>query len=155
MNSTDVHLAYIRWLLARPVFAATVTFNWIGRVALPVAEQKVREFGAWIDRARLGKRFYRSPAEARTKFILIPEKFGDGHPHYHGLIQHPDDRLARHPADNYPALFETAWRAVVPGGSVKIVPLDDEEGWARYCTKETGLNYASVVHSYDHWPSSE
>lgn len=151
MNSKKLTDAYIAWLMERKVYALTLTFNWLGRVTTTSAERKIREFGAFIDRARLGKRFYRKPVEDRTKFILVPEKFTGGYPHYHGVIQCPPEDGARIAASDHAGLFEAAWRAVVPSGTVRLEQVHDAEGWGRYITKETGMNFAGTVHSYDQW----
>jgi hypothetical protein len=153
MNSSKLRSAYFTWLLDRPSFAITLTFNWLGDIAARSAEQKIREFGAFIDRARLGKRFYRKPAEARTKFMLIPEKFSAGYPHYHGVIQCPLADGSRTAPHEYQAAVEDAWRAVAPSGTIRLEPIHDADGWAHYVTKETGMNYDGVVHSFDHWSS--
>lgn len=153
MNNKRLTSEYIRWLMQRPVYAITLTFNWLERVTPGSAERKIRDFGAFIDRARLGSRFYRKPAESRTKFILVPEKFTGGYPHYHGVIQCPPEDRARVTVAKNAALFEEAWRAVVPSGTVHLEPVHDADGWGRYITKETGMNFAGTVHSYDQWSS--
>jgi hypothetical protein len=151
MDSSRLKTAYFSWLLERPAFAITLTFNWLGNVAVRSAEQTIRDFGALIDRARLGNRFYKKPAESRTKFILIPEKFSAGYPHYHGVIQCPPADGSRTAAHEYRAVVEEAWKAVVPSGTIRLEAIHDAEGWAHYVTKETGMNYDGAVHSYDHW----
>lgn len=151
MNSKRLTTEYIEWLMQRPVYAITLTFNWLGRVTPVSAEQTIKEFGAFIDRTRLGKRFYRKPVDDRTKFILVPEKFAGGYPHYHGVIQSPLEAGARTTAADDAALFEEAWRAIVPSGNVRLTPVHDPAGWGRYITKETGMNFEGTVHSYDQW----
>lgn len=151
MNRERLTEAYIGWLMQRPVYAVTLTFNWLGFVTPVSAEEKIREFGSFIDRVRLGRRFYKKPVGSRTKFILIPEKFTGGYPHYHGVIQCPPEDGARVTVADHAALFEEAWRTVVPSGTVRLEPVHDAEGWGRYITKETGMNFEGTVHSYDQW----
>lgn len=151
MSNSGLKSAYIYWLLDRPAFAITLTFNWVGEIAARSAEQAIRDFGALIDRARLGSRFYKKPAEVRTRFILIPEKFSMGYPHYHGVIQCPAAEGSRMAPHEYPAAVEDAWRTVAPSGTIRLEPIHDADGWAHYMTKETGMNYDGVVHSFDHW----
>lgn len=153
MNNRTIVREYIRWLMQRPVYAVTLTFNWLDRVTPVSAERKIREFGGFIDRARLGKRFHRKPVESRTKFILVPEKFTGGYPHYHGVIQCPPDDGGRVTGADNAALFEEAWRTVVPSGTVRLEPVHDADGWGRYITKETGMDFSGTVHSYDQWSS--
>ena len=153
MESKNLVTAYIEWLMERPSYAITLTFNWLGGIMPASAEEKIREFGAFIDRARLGSRFYKKPVEARTKFILVPEKFGGGYPHYHGVIQCPPEDGTSIAGADHAALFEEAWRAVVPSGTIRLEPVHDTEGWGRYITKETGVNFERTVHSYDQWSS--
>ena len=150
-NSKRLVTAYIEWLMERPAYAITLTFNWLGRVTPISAEQAIKEFGAFVDRARLGKRFYKKPVGARTKFILVPEKFSGGYPHYHGVIQCPTEDGTSIAVADHAALFEEAWRAVVPSGTVRLEPVHDAEGWGRYITKETGMNFERTVQSYDNW----
>ncbi len=106
MESKNLVTAYIEWLMERPSYAITLTFNWLGGIMPASAEEKIREFGAFIDRARLGSRFYKKPVEARTKFILVPEKFGGGYPHYHGVIQCPPEDGTSIAGADRAALFE-------------------------------------------------
>ncbi|PVM71276.1 hypothetical protein [Caulobacter radicis] len=72
--------------------------------------------------------------------LLVPEKFGDGHPHFHGILAFPPDDLHRLGETHLIEEYQKAWKATVPSGTLEIRPIYDPDGWIAYCSKESSLS---------------
>lgn len=121
-----------------PAEAITIVFN-RSNLTLPTAEKSVLEFFRLEDRRRLGGRYYAKPERQRSMVLLSPEKFREGHPHYHGLIRLPEEYRYAGGAADYEAQLDRTFSKVFPGGSIRLSNLDDPEGWVAYASKENDL----------------
>jgi hypothetical protein len=129
---------WIEYYALKNPLAVTFVFNW-NTANTYKANNKLREFHKVIDEERLGCRFYKRKPERRLDFLVAPEKFQAGHPHYHGLMSLPFDELERRGVPGAIQHYQAAWKAVVPSGGLHIEPVWDLEGWIAYSSKENCL----------------
>ena len=112
---------------AKPALAMTLAFN---RKTSPAdAVRKTRLLHAMLDRAALGTNWHKR-ADERSSYIAVIEHL-DTNLHVHLAMTCGDKHLAC-----VDAAATTAWRKLVPGGSVVIKPAHDVAGWGRYLSKE-------------------
>lgn len=124
--------------------AVTFVFNWKS-ASNRTARLKLKEFHARVDRQRFGSRFYKEKADKRLDFLVSPEKFKDGHPHYHGLLAFPPEDLILNGFDALGERYQAIWASVVPGGSLDIKQVWDADGWIAYASKENSLSTSDVA----------
>jgi hypothetical protein len=131
--------AYGEWYYSRNGIAVTFVANqnW----SKSIFEDRLRIFHQTIDRRRLGGRYYSKEADIRLDFVVAPEMFSCGHPHYHGFLSIPDDDLSKYGKDGTMRLYEATWKMLTPSGSLQCADLipDRVGGWAEYCSKENDL----------------
>ncbi|MGE5565973.1 MAG: hypothetical protein ACM3YN_07465 [Parcubacteria group bacterium] len=139
MTIKNILTAYGDWYHRRNGIAVTFVANqdW----SKSTFESRLKTFHETVDRRRLGGRFYSKQADVRLDFMVAPEMFGCGHPHYHGFLSLPDDDLAKYGRDGTMRLYEATWRMLTPSGSLLCADLiPDKLGtWAEYCSKENDL----------------
>lgn len=124
--------------------AVTFVFNWASTSQFK-AKSKLQIFQKIIDEDRLGPRFYKRKAGRRLDFLVAPEKFQAGHPHYHGLMALPADDLDRRGVTGAMQHYRDTWKAVVPSGGLHIEPVWDLPGWIAYSSKENSLSESDIA----------
>jgi len=118
------------------------------------ARSKLKTFQKLIDERRFGRLFYKRKPERRLDFLVAPEKFVDGHPHYHGILAVPDDHLALYEAGELIDLYQQTWRSVVPAGQSEFKPLFDPVCWLNYSSKENCISTSDrTIWSMDFVPT--
>lgn len=106
--------------------AVTLVFN--RATKHDAAEKRLKRFQAYVDDALLGRNW--SKMSDRTRIIGVAENI-KRNLHWHLAVAVPQSMSAQ-----YEAACETAWSKLVPGGSVKVVPIYDAPGWASYICKQ-------------------
>jgi hypothetical protein len=139
LSKREILAAYGEWYHRRSGIAVTFVANqdWSKRTF----EDRLKTFHKTIDRRRLGGRFYSKEAHRRLNFMVAPEMFREGHPHYHGFLSLPGDDLSKYGRDGAMRLYEATWKLLVPSGSMMCTDLIPNRlgGWAEYCSKENDL----------------
>lgn len=128
---------YLNWFGADKTFAITFVYN-KNSVSLAMGAELLRVFHQRVDEKRLGGRYYQYREEDRLRFRVVPEKW-DTHPHCHGIIRLDADKMTSEELEAHIKDLEAIWREIIPGGSLKITPLHDPEGWVKYASKEHDL----------------
>jgi hypothetical protein len=104
------------------------------------AKDTLRQFHRLMDERRLGHYFYKRKSNQRLDFLVSPEKFDCGHPHYHGIIAIPEQELSDRQFHQVAETYQQAWRQVADAGSLELKPLFDAVGWLEYSSKENCIS---------------
>ncbi len=115
----------------RPTHALTLAYN--DTATLDRIWRDLRAFHAHLDRALFGRRFFALPRDRRTAFVAVPEHVATN-AHLHMLVRVADDRRAEFEA-MMPGERSEFWARWATRGTHVLVPLHDEDGWAKYCLK--------------------
>ena len=119
--------------------AITFVFN-NDYYSLNQAKEKLKKFHRIADERRLGQYFYKKKPIQRLDFLVSPEKFDCGHPHYHGIIAIPERELLDRQLHQVAELYQQTWQEVAPAGSLVLRPLFDVRGWLEYSSKENCIS---------------
>ena len=130
----SAHLTQLQTL--RPTHALTLAYN--DTVTIDRLRRDLRAFHAHLDRALFGRRFCTLPCERRTAFFAVPENVMTN-THVHMLMRVAEDRTAEFEA-TVPNDRSQFWARWAPRGTHRLMPLYDEDGWAKYCLKLMSLD---------------
>lgn len=99
---------------------------------MPVSEfhNLVREFHKRLDRALLGRNYYKKDRSERTQGIMFLEQI-TSHIHGHALVNFAGCKSEA----ELQAICHAVWKEVCPGGDVSV-KRQTEKSPARYATKE-------------------
>lgn len=118
---------------AGPAYAITLGFH---RDTTPAdAILKTRRLHAMLERAALGTAWLKRVDE-RSSYIAVLEHV-DTNLHVHLALTCGDKHLAC-----IETVVKTAWKRLVPSGTVKLKPVFDAAGWGSYMAKEITLDTA-------------
>ncbi|RYG90537.1 MAG: hypothetical protein EON58_19060 [Alphaproteobacteria bacterium] len=121
-----------------PAKAITIVLN-RSAISNQRADSAILNFFREEDKRRLGGRYYEKHHSVRSMALLAPEKFRDGHPHYHGLIRLPPEYRFADGLEQYQASLSNSFDQVFAGSSIRLSDMTAPEGWIGYASKETDL----------------
>ena len=120
------YLAQREWHLA-----ATFTFKYI--MTEGQAQIALKHFWNHVDERLYGKSARRVGNKCGRACFL--EKGSSGqHLHYHATVAIPDDKNMD--AGRFQAFLEAHWHSLKEAGRIEFKPIDNQDGWLSYITKE-------------------
>lgn len=148
MNKASLIRGYLSLFPRDCSVASSFVFNY-NRSNFPLCREKLKEFGREVDYNAFGSRFYKRSLQERMLFVVAPEMFDAGHPHFHGLLKFNSRHLDERGPLVSMLLYEDIWQRVVPGGSALFKYMHAPREWCAYSTKETSFADDKAIWSCD------
>ena len=98
-----------------------LTLNTHRDLSLDADYKRLKRWRVEMLRRLHGRRFHELPESERFEYFGAPHLTAAGEPHFHLACSVP-----AHRTEKFLRLGSVRWKAIVPGGTCHVVPIDDE-----------------------------